>query len=117
MLDRLDVAGADTRAGILAQRELQLHAARVPALHEPYTDFLRTSSRQLCVLLAGALQRVGLEFTLPVELAVEVLLATHASVQTRALFAADTDTTTLQEVVLAITRPLATPHPAAAQDA
>ena len=66
----------------------------------------------------GALQRVvGLEFTLPVELAVEVLLATHASVQTRALFAADTDTTTLQEVVLAITRPLATPHPAAAQDA
>lgn len=111
VLDRLDVSGTSTRAGILAQRELQLHAARVPALHEPYTAFLETSSRQLCLLLADALQRVGLEFTLPVELAVEVLLATHASVQTRALFAADADTSTLQEVVLAITRPLAPAAP------
>ena len=117
VLDRLDVSGAHTRAGVLAQRELQLHAARVPALHEPYTAFLETSSRQLCVLLAGALQRVGLEFTLPVDLAVEVLLATHARVQTRALFTDRADTGTLQEVVLAITRPLSTPRPAPPQDA
>jgi AcrR family transcriptional regulator len=112
VLDRLDVSGSATRAGVLAQRELQLHAARVPALHEPYSAFLETSSRQLCVLLADALQRVGLEFTLPVELAVEVLLATHASVQTRALFASDVGSTTLQQVVLAITRPLDPTHPA-----
>lgn len=104
-LSRFERFGATTREGVLAQRELLLHAARVPALHGPYTDFLRTGSRQLRALLEGALERVGLEFVLPVELAVEVLLATHARVQTQALFDEGTDTTALQAVVLAITRP------------
>lgn len=104
-LARFDRFGATTREGVLAQRELQLHAARVPALHGPYTAFLETSSAQLRTLLEGALERVGLEFVLPVELAVELLLATHARVQTQALFDEGTDTTALQGVVLAITRP------------
>ena len=76
-LARFDRFGATTREGVLAQRELQLHAARVPALHGPYTAFLETSSAQLRTLLEGALERVGLEFVLPVELAVELLL--HAA--------------------------------------
>ena len=104
-LARLDRFGATTREGVLAQRELLLHAARVPALHGAYTDFLQTSSRQLRTLLEGALERVGLEFVLPVELAVEVLLATQERVQTAALFDEGTDSTALQAVVLAITRP------------
>jgi AcrR family transcriptional regulator len=104
-LARLDRFGATSREGVLAQRELLLHAARVPALHGAYTDFLQTSSRQLRTLLEGALERVGLEFVLPVELAVEVLLSTHDRVQTAALFDEGTDTTALQAVVLAITRP------------
>ena len=105
VLERFDAFGATTREGVLAQRELLLHAARVPALHGAYRDFLATSSAQLRALLADALERVGLEFTLPTELAVEVLLATHARVQTQALFDESVDTTAMQAVVLAITRP------------
>lgn len=105
VLERLDAFGATDRAGVLAQRELLLHAARVPALHGPYRDFLATGSEQLHALLADALERVGLEFTLPDDLAVEMLLATHARVQTQALFDESGDTTALQAVVLAITRP------------
>jgi AcrR family transcriptional regulator len=108
-LERFDAFGTTTREGVLAQRELLLHAARVPALHGPYRDFLATSSEQLRTLLADALERVGLEFTLPVDLAVEVLLATHARVQNSALFDEGVDTTAMQAVVLAITRPRGEP--------
>ena len=113
-LERFDAFGATTREGVLAQRELLLHAARVPGLHGAYRDFLATLSTQLRALLADALERVGLEFTLPTELAVEVLLATHARVQTQALFDESVDTTAMQAVVLAITRPTAAPDPAGA---
>ena len=106
-LQQLDTFGATGREGVLAQQELLLHAARVPALHGPYRDFLAASSEQLRTLLTGALERLGLEFTLPVELAVEMLLATHARVQTQALFDEGGDTTALQALVLAITRPRA----------
>jgi AcrR family transcriptional regulator len=105
VLARFDAFGATTREGVLAQRELLLHAARVPALHGAYRDLLGTSSRQLRALLADALDRVGLEFTVPIDLAVEMLLATHARVQTQALFDESVDTTALQAVVVAITRP------------
>ena len=104
-LQQLDAFGATGREGVLAQQELLLHAARVPALHRPYREFLAASSDQLRTLLTGALERVGLEFTLPVDLAVEMLLATHARVQTQALFDEDVDTSALQALVLAITRP------------
>jgi AcrR family transcriptional regulator len=108
-LERFDAFGATTREGVLAQRELLLHAARVPALHAAYRDLLATSSAQLRVLLADALERVGLEFTLPSHLAAEMLLATHAWVQTQALFDETVDTTAMQAVVLAITRPRGEP--------
>ncbi len=104
-LERFDGFGASTRAGVLAQRELLLHAARVPTLHGPYRDFLATSSTQLRTLLTDALERLGLEFTLPVDHAVEMLLATHGRGQDAALFDAGVDTKALQAVVLAITRP------------
>ena len=111
VLERFDAFGATSREGVLAQRELLLHAARVPALHGPYRAYLATSSEQLRTLLGGALERVGLEFTLPVDLAVEMLLATHARVQNSALFDAGVDTTALQAVVLAITRPRSPERP------
>ncbi len=103
-LTRMDVVGRSTRAGVLAQRELMLHAARVPALHAPYRAFLELSTARLQTLIVGALERAGLEFTVPLDLALDLLLATHTSVQTRALFDQSAGPGTLQALILAITR-------------
>ena len=70
-------------------------------------DFQPTRRRSLqpdvLVVRRDEIGELALERRL--ELAVEVLLSTHARVQTQALFDEGTDTTALQAVVLAITRP------------
>ena len=77
---RLDAFGATGREGVLAQRELLLHAARVPALHRPYREFLARQQRPSCAPCSG---RAGAgrawSSPCPSTLAVEMLLATHAA--------------------------------------
>lgn len=103
-LDRIYLAGRTTRAGVLAQHELMLHAARVPALHAPYAVFMETSTQRLHALIVDALRRAGREFTVPFDLALELLMATHARVQALALFEDSADARTMEALVLAITR-------------
>ena len=104
-LARFEAMGHPSREGVLAQRELMLHAARVPALRAPYTAFQEACAARLQDLIGEALEVAGLEFVLPFDQALELLVATHDRVQTVALFDEGTNTTALQAVVLAITRP------------
>jgi hypothetical protein len=93
---------------VLAQRELMLHAARVPALRAPYTAFQEACAARLEDLIGDALRVAGLEFVLPFDQALELLVATHDHVEARMLFSGTADSTPLQALIMAITRPAAT---------
>jgi AcrR family transcriptional regulator len=107
-LARFEAMGQPSREGVLAQRELMLHAARVPALHAPYTAFQEACAARLEDLIGDALQVAGLEFVLPFGQALELLVATHDHVEARMLFTGTADSTPLQALIMAITRPAAT---------
>lgn len=107
LLQQTDV-GRPGRESVLVQQELMLHAARVPALREPYRAFVRASSRQLSALVADALTRAGLEFVVPLDEAIELLSAAHDHARLAGLFLDDGPGPTLRTMVLAITRPVAT---------
>jgi AcrR family transcriptional regulator len=107
-LARFEAMGQASREGVLAQRELMLHAARVPALHAPYTAFQEACAARLQDLIGDALEVAGLEFVLPFGQALELLVATHDHVEARMLFTGSADPTPLQALIMAITRPAAT---------
>ncbi len=104
MLTEFETAEGGEREHILAQQEMLLHAARQPALREPYLKFVQASGDQLTGLIANALRSVRLEFTLPFDEALELLIATHGHVQMRALFTGRPDFTVLRSLIMAITR-------------
>jgi AcrR family transcriptional regulator len=105
VLAQFEAAEGGEREHTLAQQEMLLHAARQPALREPYLKFVAASSEQLTGLISYALQTVELEFTLPFGEAIELLIATHSHVQMQALFTGRADFTVLRSLVMAITRP------------
>lgn len=91
---------------VIADRALMLHAARTTELHAPYLDFVSTCTTQVGALIADALAHARLELTIPMDAAVELLIATHDHLQTLGLF--DTpraDPALLGTLLDAITRP------------
>jgi len=105
-LDRFDVIGGQGREAITTQQELLLHAARQPALREPYMEFADACTRQLTTLITEALVATRLEFTVPFAEAIELLMATHAHVQRLALFTGQHDPQLMRTLIMAITRPV-----------
>jgi AcrR family transcriptional regulator len=105
-LTRFEAMGQPSREGVLAQRELFLHAARVPALHAPYTAFQEACASRLHDLIGDALDVARLDFVLPFDEALELLVATHDHVQARMLFTGAADSSPLQALIMAITRPV-----------
>jgi AcrR family transcriptional regulator len=116
-LSRFEAMGHPSREGVLAQRELMLHAARVPALHRPYIAFQEACAARLQDLIGDALQVAGLEFVLPFDRALELLAATHDHVEARMLFTGTADSAPLQALIMAITRPVAADARAGGPDA
>lgn len=113
-LSRFDAFGRPSREGVLVQQELLLHAARVPALREPYAAFAEACAARLSGLISGALAAAGLEFVLPFDAALDLLVAAHAHTQVQSLFPGPDGPNTRYTMVLAIThstRPPAEPTP------
>jgi AcrR family transcriptional regulator len=96
--------GRSQREGVLVHQELMLHAARVPALREPYAAFVTACTDQLTGLIADALAAAGLEFVLPFDEAIDLLTAAHDHVQLASLFRDGPPAPTLRRMVRAITR-------------
>lgn len=104
-LARLAQADDTDRDTVLTQQELLLYAARQPALRAPYLEFAEASQARLRGLLEDALRVSHLEFTLDFSDALELLGAAYDHVHLQALFTGRSDSTLLQTLVLAITRP------------
>jgi AcrR family transcriptional regulator len=77
-LTAFELSGSEEpREALLADHELLLHAARDPGLRGPYLTFLDDCMDQIAALVRDAVHHAGLELTVPVELAVRLLAATH----------------------------------------
>lgn len=103
-LSRFDALGRPSREGVLVQQELLLHAARVPALREPYAAFAEACAARLSGVISHALAAAGLEFVLPFDAALDLLIAAHAHTQVQSLFPGPDGPNTRYTMVLAITR-------------
>lgn len=105
-LSAFEGAGRPAREGVLLDQELQLHAAREPALHSAYLRFVAEGDRQLAALITDALSHLGLVFTVPFDHALRLLAAVHEHEQRLAVFADQpADAGTMRSLLLAITRP------------
>jgi AcrR family transcriptional regulator len=105
-LTSFERAGRPVREGILLDQELQLHAAREPALHAAYLTFVTESERRLAALIGDALTYLGLELTVPFEHALRLLAAAHDHEQRLAVFRGSTaDASLLRSLLSVITRP------------
>ena len=105
-LTAFERGGRPIREGILLDQELQLHAAREPALHAAYLDFVAECDRQLSVLISDALTYLGLELTVPFGHALRLLAAVHDHEQRLAVFEGrPADSSVMRSLLLAITRP------------
>ncbi|HEY5847497.1 MAG TPA: TetR family transcriptional regulator [Microlunatus sp.] len=105
-LTAFERAGRPFREGILLDQELRLHAAREPALHAAYLNFVHECDRQMAALIVDALAHLGLELTVPFEHALRLLAAVHDHEQRLAVFEGQpADATVMRSLLLAITRP------------
>lgn len=105
-LTAFERSGRPIREGILLDQELQLHAAREPALHAAYLAFVAECDRQLSILISDALAHLGLELTVPFDHALRLLAAVHDHEQRLAVFEGKpADSTVMRSLLLAITRP------------
>lgn len=108
-LSSLSLSGAalgTADADVVCDRAMMLHAARTPELHEPYLAFVDACAERVGVLVTDALTHAGLQLTVPVPAATELLIAAHNHLQTLGLF--DTpraDPALLDTLLRAITRP------------
>ena len=105
VLDRLNHGGRSDRTNLLAQRELLLYAARVPELRAPYQEFAEACRAQVDALVTDALAFAELEFTLPVDVALDLLMAAHDHMQQTALFTDRLDPGAMQALIMNLTRP------------
>ena len=105
VLDHLNHGGPTDRTSLLAQRELLLYAARVPALREPYRTFTEACRTQIRSLVVDALGFAELEFTVPVDVALDLLMAAHDHMQQAALFTDQLDPTAMHALIMTLTRP------------
>ncbi|SDV01564.1 DNA-binding transcriptional regulator, AcrR family [Microlunatus sagamiharensis] len=105
VLGRLNLGGDGDRTSLLAQQELLLYAARVADLRAPYEAFVDACRAQVHALVADALEFAELEFTMPVELALDLLMAAHDHMHQRALFTGRLDPTAMHALIMNLTRP------------
>ena len=105
VLTRFQAAGRSNRTSALIEQELLLYAARVPELREPYRQFAVASRSEMRQLIEGAVRRRGLEFTVDLDTAQELLLATHEHMQLDALFTDRPDSGLIHSLILTMTRP------------
>ncbi|SEP81375.1 DNA-binding transcriptional regulator, AcrR family [Microlunatus flavus] len=105
VLGRLNLGGTGDRTSLLAQQELLLYAARVAELRAPYQAFVDACRAQVHALVADALQFAELEFTMPVELALDLLMGAHDQMHQRALFSGELDPTAMHALIMNLTRP------------
>ena len=107
VLDRLNHGGRSDRTNLLAQRELLLYAARVPGLRAPYQAFADACRSQVDALVTDALAFAELEFTVPLDLALDLLMAAHDHMQQDALFTDRLDPGPMHALIMMLTRPRA----------
>ena len=105
VLDRLNGGGRSDRTALLAQRELLLYAARVPGLRAPYQAFADACRAQVEALVTDALTYAELEFTVPLELALDRLMAAHDHKQQTALVTDRLDPGPMHALIMNLTRP------------
>ena len=105
VLSRLNLGGSSDRTTLLAQQELLLYAARVPGLRAPYRAFDDACRAQVHALVVDALEYAGLEFTMPVETALDLLMGAHDHMHRQALFSDELDPTAMHALILGLTRP------------
>ena len=98
---------ATDRQVVITDRALMLHAARDPELRTAYLSFVDTCSTQVAALVSDALTHAGLQLTIPLEAAVELLVATHTHLQNLLLFESErADPQLLSTLLSGITRPV-----------
>lgn len=107
VLDRLNHGGRSDRTNLLAQRELLLYAARVPEVRAPYQAFAEACRAQVDALVADALEFAELEFTVPIDVALDLLMAAHDHMQQTALFTDRLDPGSMHALIMTLTRPRA----------
>ncbi|MDN5763372.1 MAG: TetR/AcrR family transcriptional regulator [Microlunatus sp.] len=96
----------------IGDRELMLHAARHPELHQTYLGFVDTCLAQVESLIIDGLRHAGLELTIGVRDAVALLAGTHQHLQTMAMFdSRRSDPSLLGTLLGTITRPHAGSRP------
>ncbi|HEY0239004.1 MAG TPA: helix-turn-helix domain-containing protein [Friedmanniella sp.] len=105
VLDRLNHGGRSDRTSLLAQRELLLYAARVLELRAPYQEFAEACRAQVEALVTDALVFAELEFTVPLEIALDLLMAAHDHMQQTALFTDRLDPGPMHALIMTLTRP------------
>ena len=105
VLGRLNHGGRSDRTSLLAAQELLLYAARVPDLRAPYSAFVDACRAQVDVLVRDALEFAGLEFTLPFDVALDLLMAAHDHMSQTALFTGTLDPTAMHALIMNLTRP------------
>ena len=116
-LNALERADHPPRVGRLLDSELQLHAAREPALHAAYLEFTAAAQLRLDALVRDALDYLGLELTMRSDHALRIIVAVHAHEEQMAAFAdGQPDNGPLRSLLLAITRPASGPRSPSAEE-
>lgn len=99
------------RASIVVQEELKLYAVRNPEMFEKYSAFERQTLSSIRELLTDALTRIGREFILPIDDAIDYLAAVEKYATVGALMKTanphdlEHPTHQLSRLLLILTRP------------
>ncbi len=103
------------RHDVITDHALMLHAARDPELRQAYLGFVDVCNEQVAALIRDALDHARITLTVPLEVAVQLLVATHDHLQTLGLFdETRADPSLIGALLAAISRPVdqADPPPA-----
>ena len=107
-MSRLLGDAGNGRSVILARHEMDLYAARHPALRRPYREYINQLKQRIVALLDGTLEAIGLEFSIDVATAVQLLHAATSRMQMDALLNDEPpDTAPIETLLKQITRPRA----------
>lgn len=105
-LSRLLGDASNERSTILARQEMELYAARHPVLRRPYQAYTDQLKQRIVALLDGTMRAIGLEFSVDVLTAVQLLHAATNRMQMDALLRdGPTDPGPIETLLKQITRP------------
>jgi len=107
-MSRLLGDASNDRSVILARHEMELYAARHPALRKPYREYVEQLMQRIDGLLDGTMTAIGLEFSIDIHTAVALLHAATNRMQMEALLYDSAPNSAPMEILLKqITRPRA----------